>query len=210
MTGGVVVDSLLGDARERDAGVDLEGTPGEEAGFDLVGEDVGIARSFVNLLRHCSGDLMMPVAVGDVADKGGGDDERACHADDADDVVEHAIVAPGLEGFVDGLGEAKVGDAGPVLVDSIVVAGGEELLGARGSELVPVVGGHDVLAAFAAVEGEERGVDTLAAALVGEHAAVFVVGVSNNHGEAGPGVELLQGLGESRRAAVDGKGTRKG
>ncbi len=68
----------------------------------------------------------------------------------------------------------------------------------RRAELVPVVGGHVVLTAFAAIEGEEGGVDALAAAFVGEHAAVFVVGVCDDHGEAGAGVELLQRLRERR------------
>ena len=90
-------------------------------------------------------------------------------------------------------------------MDAEVVAGGEELLGADEAELIPVVGGHDVLSAFAAVEGEQSGVDALVAGFVGEHAGVFVVGVGDDEDEAGAGVEFLQALPDGGGAAVDGE-----
>ena len=119
--GGVVVDAFFGDAGEGDAGVDLERRPGQEAGGDLVGEHLGVGCGVEDFLCHDSGGLVVAVAVGDVAGEDRGDDERAGEADLADDVVEDAVVAPGLEGFFEGLGEAVVGYAGEGLVDAEVV-----------------------------------------------------------------------------------------
>ena len=61
---------------------------------DHVGEDGGVGGGFEGFLGDLAGDLVLAVAVGDVADEDGGDDERAVEADGADGVVEDALVAP--------------------------------------------------------------------------------------------------------------------
>ena len=72
---------------------------------------------------------MLTVAVGDASYKGGGEDQGTVETDGADYVVKDAVVSPDLEGFVEGLGKAEVGDAGEVLIDSVPAVCGEELLG---------------------------------------------------------------------------------
>ena len=209
LSGGVVVHAFGADREGGDAGVDLERRPGEEAGFDLVGEDVGIAGGGKDFLRHFSGDLVLSVAVGDAADEDGGEYKWPIESDGADDVVEDAVVAPDGHGFFQGFGETEVGDAGEVLVgwgDAVAAAGGQEFLGADQGELVAEIVGHDVLAAFAAVEREQGDAGAAAAGFVGEHAAVFVVRVGDDHHEAGAGAELAQGLLEGGGAAVDAEG----
>ena len=167
VAGGVVVDAFFRDAGEGNAGIDLEWRPGHETGGDLLGVHLGVGSGVKDLLRHDSCGLVVAVAVRDAACEDGGNDERAGKAHLSDDVAEDAVVAPVFEGFVEGLGEAVVGYTSEGLMDAEVIAGGEELLGAEETELVPIVGGHDVLAAFTAVEREEGGVDTLFTRLVG-------------------------------------------
>ncbi len=145
---------LAVDVGEGDAGVDLESLPGEEAFGDLVGEDVGVGCGFEGFLRDLSGDLVLAVAVRYVADEGGRDDEGADEADGADGVVEDAVVGPLGEGFFLGFGEAEVDFGAEELGDAGVAVVGEELLGADEAEGVFEVGGDEVLAAFAAGEGE--------------------------------------------------------
>ena len=146
---------------------------------------------------------MLAVAVGDAADEDGGEDQRTIEADGAYDVVEDAFVSPDGEGFFEGLGEAEVGDAGEVLIDSVAAVGSQELLGAHQRELIPQVIGHDVLAALAAVQGEQSHARALATGFIGEHAAILVVGVGDDHHDAGAGAKLAQRLLERGRAAVD-------
>lgn len=97
---------------------------------------------------------MLTVAVGDAPYKGSGEDEGTVETDRADYVVEDAVVSPDLEGFVEGLGKAEVGDAGEVLIDSVPAVCGEELLGSYQGQLVPEVVGHDVLPSLTPVEGQ--------------------------------------------------------
>jgi hypothetical protein len=56
------------------------------------------------------------------------------------------------------------------------------------------VGGHGVLAAFAAGEGEQRAAHAEAAREISEQRAVFVVGVGDDHHQAGGGGEALERL----------------
>src|SRR5580692_9508330 len=124
LAGGVVIHALGADGERRHAGVDLERGPGEEAGLDLIGKDVGVSRGFEHFLGHFSRDLVLAVAVGDTSDKDGGEDQWTIEADGADDIIEDAIVSPDGEGFVKGLGEAEVSDAREVLVYAVAAVGG--------------------------------------------------------------------------------------
>ena len=134
-----------------------------------------------------------------------GDHERAIEADGADGVVEDAVVAPLGEGLFLGFGEAEVDLGAEELVDAHVAVGGEQLLGADEAEGVVEVGGHQVLAAFAAVEGEGGDAGALAAGEVGEHAVVLVVGVGDDEHEGGAGAELAQELLERGGTVVEGR-----
>jgi hypothetical protein len=60
-------------------------------------------------------------------------------------------------------------------------------LGAHQRELILHVVGHDVLTTLAAVQGEQSHAGALAAGFIGEHASVFVVGVGDDHHDAGAG-----------------------
>ena len=137
LAGGVVVHALGADGEGGHAGVDLERRPGEEAGLDLIGKDVGVSRGLEDFLGHFSRDLVLAVAVGDASDKDGGEDQGTIEADGADDIVEDAIVSPDGEGLVEGLGKAEVGDAGEVLIDAVAAVGGQQLLGADQGQLIP-------------------------------------------------------------------------
>ena len=138
--------------------------------------------------------------------KTAGDDQRAVEADGADCVVEDAVVGPLGEGLFFGFGEAEVDLGAEELVDGHVAVGGEEFLGADEAEGVVEVGGHEVLAAFAAVEGEDGDARALAAGEVGQHAAVLVVGVGDDEHEGGAGAELAQELLECGSAVIEGEG----
>jgi hypothetical protein len=70
----------------------------------------------------------------------------------------------------------------------------------------PTVVGHDVLTTLAAIQREQGDASALATGLIGEHAAIFVVGVGDDHHEAGAGVKLAQRLLERGGAAVNRRG----
>ena len=73
-----------------------------------------------------------------------------------------------------------------------------------------LIGGHGVLAAFAAVEGEQRGADAEAAGEIGEQSAVLVVGVGDDHHDAGGGTEAAQILGQRGGSTVLRQGQGEG
>jgi len=151
---------------------------------------------------------MVAVAVGDAADEGGDDDLRALAADGQDSVVEDAVVAPAGEGFLLRFGEAEIDFSAPELFYAVVFAGLEELVGADEAQSAVAVGGHCVLSAFAAGEGEEGAAHAEVAGESCEQRAVLVVGVGDDHHQAGGGGEALEGLLEGSGAAVfsDGQG----
>ena len=109
------------------------------------------------------------------------------------------------EGFFFGFGEAEVDFGAEELVGVEVAVGGKELLGAEEAEGVFKIGGHGVLAAFAAVEGEVGDAGAEASGVVGEHATVFVVGVGDDEHEGGSGVELAEELLQAGGTLVDGE-----
>ena len=150
------------------------------------------------------------MAVGGAADEGAGEDERAVKADGADGVVEDAVVGPLGEGFFLGFGEAEVDLRAEELVDAHEAVGGEELLGAEEAEGVVEVGGHEVLAAFAASEGEHGDAGAGSAGFEGEEAAVFVVGVGDDVHQGGSGAELVEELLEGGGAVIEGYGVGGG
>ena len=205
----VVVDSLIRDPRERDACIVLQGLPRPQAFFDLLGKHRGIARRLERFLRHLPGDLVISVAVRAPADKHGSDGERPHHADDTDNITQNTIVAPLIQGFFFCFGKTVVADACPELLRTIVAIRSEELFRAHEAKGIEVVGGHDVGAALAAVQREQRGAYSLAARFVGEHSAVFVVRMRRDHEQARSRTKLLEALPQRRRSAVERKSLRR-
>ena len=86
VAGGVVEDSLLGDACEGNASVDLQRRPGKRPALIWSGKIFGSPAALKTSCAIYTGDLVVAMAVGDVAGEDGGDDQRARHADGADDV----------------------------------------------------------------------------------------------------------------------------
>ena len=203
LAGGVVVHTLRSDGEGRNAGIDFERRPGEKAGLDLIGKDGGVSGGLEGFLCHFARDLVLAVAVGDAANEDGGEDQGAIEADGANDVVEDALVSPDGQGFLEGLGETEISDAGEVLIDSVAAAGSQKLLGAHQRELIPEVIGHDVLPTLAPGQREQSHACALATGLIGEHAAILVVGMGNDHHDASAGGKLAQRLLERSRATID-------
>ena len=206
--GGVIEHAFVSDRGEGDHGVDGERLPdGEaEAAFagrlELLGEDGGVGCGFEDFLRDFAGDLVVAVAVGDAADEGGDDDLGALAADGEDGVVEDAFVAPAGECFFLRFGEAEVDLCSPELLGAVVLAGFQQFVGADEAEGVVGIGRHGVLAAFAAGERKQGAADAEAAGEIGEERAVFVVGVGDDHHEAGGGGKAFEGLLECGGTAV--------
>ncbi len=148
---------------------------------------------------------MLSVPIGHVAGEDRCHHQRAAHANDADRVIENAIVSPGLQRFFDRLGEAEVRNPSPVLMHAVIISSGEKFLRAHRAQLVPIVRGHHVLSAFAAIQRQQGRVHTEAAAFICEHAAVFVIRMGHDHRDAGARMQFLQTLPEAGRSAVDRK-----
>ena len=144
----------------------------------------------------------MAMPVGARADKYRCNDQRTRHAHHANYVGQYAVVSPFFESFLLCFGETVVAHAGPELIRSVIAIRGKKLLRAHEAKRVKVVGGHHVGAAFAAIQSQERHSCTLAARLVGQHTAVFIVGMGGHHQQAGASVELLQTLPQSCSATV--------
>jgi len=107
-------------------------------------------------------------------------------------VGEDALVLPFVEGFFASLGKAVVDGASPILVDAVITAGREKLLGANQAKGVVHIGRHGVLAALAAIQRQQHSAHTRSASLEGQHAAVLIVGMSGNHHQAGAGLQRVQ------------------
>ena len=150
------------------------------------------------------------MAVSNAADEGGDDDLGAFAADGQHGVVEDAVVTPAGEGFLLSLGETEVDLGTPELFCAVVFARLEEFVGADEAQGVVAVGGHGVLATFAPGEGEERAPDAEAAGEICEQRTVFVVGVGDDHQDAGGGGEAAEGLLKGGGAAVFREGQGNG
>src|SRR5450432_2970137 len=138
------------------SGVILQRRPGVKAGGDLIGEGVGVTGGFENFLGHGAGGLMIAVTIGGAADKDRSDYQRTGHADDTHDVGEDAIVSPLGNGFGFGFGKTVVNHTSPILVHTVVAIGGEQLFRSDETKTVKIIGRHDVGAALAAIQGEQR------------------------------------------------------
>ena len=155
---------------------------------------------------------MVSVAVGDAADECGDDDLWALAADGQDGVIKDALMTPAGEGFFLSFGEAEVDFRSPELFGAVVFAGFKEFIGADEAQGIVGLGGHRILAAFAAGEGEQCAACAESAGEIGEERAVFVVGMGDDHQDARSGLEAAERLSQCRFAAVFSKwqGNRAG
>ena len=192
LAGGVVIHPFRGNGKGRYAGIDFERGPGEETGLDLVGKDRGIPSSLEYFLGHFPGDLVLAMTVRDATDEDSGEDQWPIEPDGTHHVVEHAVMTPDREGLVEGLGKTEVRNTGEILIDTVAAVGGQQLFCAHQRQLVPQVVGHDVLTTFPAIQREQGDASALATGLVGEHSAIFVVRMGDDHHQAGASTQLAQ------------------
>ena len=190
------------DARERRTRVNGQRLPRLQTILELLGKDLGIARDFEGFLRDFARDLVMAVAIGRSADKGGQDDLRPHHAHREHRVVKHAIVAPLGEGFFLGFGEAVVGLSAPQLLRAIILVGSEQLVGADETQRIVTLGRHGVQTAFAARKREQCDAHAEAAREIGHESAVFIVGMGDDEEHSGGGAQAFERLFEIGCAAV--------
>ena len=158
LIGGVIVNRpVFCGGEERNACIDLNRRPRPQAFANLFGKTVGIGSRFEDFLRHLPCHLMVAVAVGRSADETGSNDERTCHAHDAHGIGQDAVIAPFLDAFFAGFGEAVVNDGAPVLVNTVIAIGLQKLLSAQQTEFVIHIDRHGILTALAARQGHKGG-----------------------------------------------------
>jgi len=105
--------------------------------LDLIGEDRRIARSVKNLLREASCGGMVSVTVRGTPYEDRGDDQWAREADNAYDIIEDSIVAPFLQGLIEGLREAIISRDGEILAGAIIAVGLKQFLSANEAKGIP-------------------------------------------------------------------------
>ena len=123
-------------------------------------------------------------------------------------VVENAVVAPARERLLLSFRETEVDFGAPELIGAVVFVGLQKLVGADDAKSVVALARHGVLAALAAREREQRAAHAQPAGKVSEQRAVFVVGVGDDHEQAGGGAEALERLLQAGCAAVFGQRLR--
>ena len=103
------------------------------------------------------------------------------------------------------LGEAKIGDAGEALLHAVIAIGGQQLQRANNAQLVEQIAADLVLAAFAAIERQLQHADAVAARFQRQHAAIFVVGMSDGVHQPRRGVQPPQHQLQPGGAGIDSK-----
>ena len=199
----VVKNPLIGDGGKWHECIILERLPGAQSFLDLLGKHGRIARCFESFLRHLAGNLVIAVAVRAASDENGSDDERASHANDAHSIGEGLIVPPLLERLFFCLGKAVVAHSRKELLHSVVTIRREQFFRAHQPKRVKVVRRHDVGATFATIERQQSNAHALPARFIGQHSAVFVVGMRSDHQEACARVEFQKALPECRRSSIE-------
>ena len=113
---------------------------------------------------------------------------------------------PDRERLVEGFGKTEVRDTSEILIDTVAAVGGQQFFCAHQRQLVPQIIGHDVLTTFTAIQRKQGNASALATGLIGEHAAIFVVRMGDDHHQTGTGAQLAQRLLE----AVTPRSMRRG
>src|SRR6266496_1123570 len=145
--------------------------------------------------------MRMPVALG--AGKAGNKNIWAEGANDAHHVGKWDIfAAPVLKCFLGSLRKTEVGDTREALLDSVVTIRSQKLQRADDAKFVEESGAKFVLSAFAASQRHENGLDSVAARLQREYAAIFVVGMGGNHHQTSGILQSAKCLLEARCARV--------
>jgi hypothetical protein len=148
---------------------------------------------------------MMAVSIGDAAEESRGHHQRPVHADHAHCVIKDAVVTPLLQCFFHGLRKTVITDPAKVLRNATAAIPRirvQQFIGARQAERLIALAGHGILAALAARQRHHRGAGPDSARFIGEHAAVFIVGMRDDGHHARPGMQFLQRLPQRRRAAI--------
>ena len=180
--------------------------PGLQPFANLLREARGIGGSAKRLTRQNSRGLMMAVTVARVALKASADHIRTEGANHPHHVAQRDIVtAPLLERLFWSLGETEIGDPREALLDSVVAVGRQQLQRADDAELIQQIAADFVLPALAAIERELQHARAVPARLQREHAAVFVVGMSNGVHQPRRGVQSAQHHLQSGGTGVDGE-----
>ena len=123
---------------------------------------------------------------------------------------KHVLAAPLLERFVEALREPVVDHRREVLlVDAVVLVGGQQFVGADQPERVEQLRADRVVAALAAIERQQRHARAVAAAQLRQDAAVLVIRMRRDVHHAGRGLEFLDLLPCAGRAGVLGDRLRR-
>ncbi len=77
---------------------------------------------------------------------------------------------------------------------SVDAPGGEKLLGAEDSQRVALLAAEQILAPFAAGQGQVGGAHVQSAGKIGQKRRIFVIGMSSDHHDAAECIQALQGL----------------
>ncbi len=140
--------------------------------------------------------------IGDAADKGRRNHQGTIHSHRAHRVIEHALMSPLLKGLFNRLRKAVVGNPSPILFDAVILIRLQELVGANQPQSIVGVARHHVLPALAAGQRHHRSPHPIASRLIGQHAAVFIIGMGDNRHHARPGMQPLQFLPKAVRSTV--------
>ncbi|MEZ5419846.1 MAG: hypothetical protein R2708_21225 [Vicinamibacterales bacterium] len=185
------------------ADVDLEGLPRTQALGNLLGIDVRVAGGLECELRDEPGRLVVAVAIALVALEARQQHPRPAHADDADDIAHHGVLAPLLERLLEALREAVVHHRREVLlVNAVVAVGDAQLLGADEPEAVEELRPDGVVARFPAVQREQGQPGAVAARQARDDAAVLVIGMRRGVHDARRRARLEDLLPGTGRACV--------
>ena len=149
LVSGVVIDAFFGGIKERGSCVNLQRFPGAQPFFDLFRKAIGITGGNKGILRHLSRYLVVAVSVRGSADEDGCHHQRPSHTNNAHHIRQSSIVAPLIESFLTGFREAVIDRASPVLIDSVVAAGCQQLLRSHQAESVVSIDRHGILSALA-------------------------------------------------------------
>ena len=174
---------------------DALGLPGSEAGGDLVGIRVRVARESEGLDREHGGGGVMAMRAAGFQRKTRDEHVGTKSADDAHDVGEDVVAIPEGERFLVAFRETEIVGAGEKLHAAVDAPRGEQFLGADDPERGAEFGADEVLPAVAAGEREVAGAIAVRAGEAGDQARVFVVGVGGDVKHAAhlvEGAQLLQ------------------
>src|SRR5581483_4627360 len=117
----------------------LQGLPGLESFAYLFRELRGIARRFEHFPGHQSSNLMIAVPVTRTAHKDRGDHQRTNLPHDSYYISKNPLFGPFRERLAHGLRKSVIANAGEILIDAVILIGGQEFFGSDQAERIPKV-----------------------------------------------------------------------